>query len=304
MMTVGIQDQESRVVADEVKMQVRVMGTGRPIVLVGGGLTGWMSWQPHAERLAATRTVALLQPLNVQFGLEDRPLPASYGPTTESTALKAALDDMEWYEPVDVVGWSYGAFISLDFALEHPERIRSLTLIEPPAAWALPENGVSDPGISVLQELHIGSDVTESELEQILPAIGLVPDGQNPRDLPQWPVWVEHRRSFRAFLVPIEHKDDPARLKRFDRPVLLVAGTDTAPFERRIQRALAALLPRARSLEMPGGHDRIRHARRGNACDLRARDVGGPPELDFHDASPGESRYHPRDGSSRTRHER
>jgi hypothetical protein len=30
-------------------------GEGRPLVLVGGGLTGWLSWNPHQERLAAQR---------------------------------------------------------------------------------------------------------------------------------------------------------------------------------------------------------------------------------------------------------
>jgi len=43
------------------KMLSKVTGEGSPIVLVPGGLTGWLSWEPHAERLARTRRVARVQ---------------------------------------------------------------------------------------------------------------------------------------------------------------------------------------------------------------------------------------------------
>ena len=42
-------------------------------------------------------------------------------------ASMAALDDA----PMDVVGHSFGAAIALRMAVEHPDRIRSLTLFEP-----------------------------------------------------------------------------------------------------------------------------------------------------------------------------
>src|SRR5687768_6535748 len=105
------------------KMQTEMRGSGSPLVLVGGGLTGSKSWLPHAERLAGSRTVIRAQPVAVQLGLENRPLPSNYSLELESAALEAALDPA----PIDVVGWSYGAFIALDYALDHPERIRTLT---------------------------------------------------------------------------------------------------------------------------------------------------------------------------------
>ncbi len=74
------------------KMQVKVTGDGKPIVLVPGGLTGWLSWEPHAERLSNTREVIRVQLLNVQYGFENRPLPPQCSVKTESRALLAALD--------------------------------------------------------------------------------------------------------------------------------------------------------------------------------------------------------------------
>jgi len=242
------------------QMQAHVVGQGPPLVLVGGGLTGWKSWEPHAERLAEGRTVARLQPMNVQYGLDNRRLPEGYSVKMESAALAAALDELGWVEPLDLVAWSYGGVISLDFALNHPERIRSLTLIEPAAPWVLPEKGADDPEIQTEKTLEAsfglstsGDDLTEDDFKRFLLAAGLAPPDTDPTTLPQWPVWYEHRRSLRG-VSTFGHDDDPERLKDFDRPVLLVLGTGTVTFQRRIHEALISWLPRARAVEMPSGH--------------------------------------------------
>lgn len=128
------------------KMNCEVIGKGMPLVLVGGGLTGWASWEPFVKDLAEKRTVIRVQLLGVQFGLEDSPLPEDYSVKTESGALAATLDSLGYTEPIDIVAWSFGAFTSLDFALDHPDRIRTLTLIEPPAIWVLHVTGKWDAG--------------------------------------------------------------------------------------------------------------------------------------------------------------
>ncbi|NLE73111.1 MAG: alpha/beta hydrolase, partial [Actinobacteria bacterium] len=122
-------------------MLIHAMGEGPPAVLVGGGLTGWLSWIPHQERLVTARRVARAQPLVVQLGLENRPVPPDYSVEMESAALAAAVDELQPTGAVDLVGWSYGGFLSLDYALTHPDRVRTLTLIEPPAFWVLAAAG-------------------------------------------------------------------------------------------------------------------------------------------------------------------
>ncbi len=260
MQTLHTQAQQSSAstmaTSGELRMQAEVIGDGTPLVLIGGGLTGWKSWEPHAERLSATRRVARLQLLSVQHGLEDRPLPAGYSVKLESRALAAALDQLGWSEPLDLVAWSYGALITLDFALDHPERVRTLTLIEPPALWVLPPEARDDPELQALESLgrSLGAEVTERDLEEFVRIVALSPPGVAPQELPQWPLWMQHRRSLRNETTRVDHRDDSDRLRAFERPALLVSGTGTTPFLRRIHDTLAAHLPRARTVEMPAGH--------------------------------------------------
>jgi pimeloyl-ACP methyl ester carboxylesterase len=242
------------------KMQLDVKGTGAPLVLVGGGLTGALSWVPHQSRLAATRAVGRAQPLAVQYGLDDAPLPSGYGVRMESDALAAAIDTNFARGPIDLAAWSYGGEITLDYALNHPERVRTLTLIEPPAFWVLEATGTADletrrasDALHALYQTMTG-DVTEDQLASFVGQAGLCPPDTSPKDLPQWPVWVQHRRSLRTGDAPWAHKDDAARLRAFDKPVLLVKGTGSAYVLHRISDALAKTLPRAQTIELPGGH--------------------------------------------------
>ena len=238
------------------RMQSDLSGVGAPLVVIGGGLTGWASWKPLLPRLTLGRRVLLLQPLNVQFGLESRPLPADYSVRMESGALKAALDSLVLNAPVDLIAWSYGALATLDFVLSHPERVRSVVLIEPPALWVLPDHGRAHQEVARLEKLirDPAAEVTEEMLETFLNLAGFVPPGGSARKLPQWPGWIGFRHSLRNTPALFTHSDEISGVRNFNRPVLLATGTGTSPFLRDVIDTLAAAFPRARVIEMPAGH--------------------------------------------------
>jgi len=237
-------------------MPSEVTGSGKPVVLVPGGLTGWQSWKPHVERLASTFTVLKVQLLSVENGLRGVPLPTGYGVRTESRALELALDAHE-INFADFSGWSYGGLVLLDFALNHPERVRSLTLIEPPAFWVLQSRGTLGPDVLEFQRVARGFDlvdVTEEQLVRFAHFAGFVPKEVDPRTLPQWAVWLQHRQSLRTGDLAFRHWNDLTHVKQFDKPVLLFKGVGSPGYLREIIDILGQEFPHARVEELPGAH--------------------------------------------------
>jgi pimeloyl-ACP methyl ester carboxylesterase len=238
------------------KMQCEVTGSGRPLVLVPGGLTGWASWEPFVKTFSAKRTVIRVQLLGVQFGLENKALPADYTVKTESNALAATLDSLGYTMPVDVVSWSFGGFTSLDFALDHPNRIRTLTMIEPPAMWVLRATGKMDEETNRAADFFrtFRGDITEDMLAEFLRAAGFTAPGQSARELPQFNYWLPFRQSLRINPAVPNHVDDIQRLKDFQPPVLLVKGTGSSPWLHQIIDVLSQHIPHSQVVEYPGGH--------------------------------------------------
>lgn len=241
-----------------VAMQTYIEGTGPPLILLAGNPDGAAAFAPHAARLAATYRVVRLQPLTVQFATNGRLLPEDYSVAVESQAMRHALDALGLTGPVDVVGWAYGALIALDFALSHPERIRSLVLAEPPAFWVVGGEDAMDAGMREIRAILRGfgprSEISEKQLERLLCALVNCPPGHSIREDPRWPGWVQERGRLRGSAAIVAHQDDPARLGTFRRPVLIVTGAATVPFHRRINDVLAARLPQVQRAELPGGH--------------------------------------------------
>ena len=121
-------------------MQYHTSGDGEVLVLSPGGLTGWLSWIPHTEVLSNLRKVIRVQLHNVALGLEDMPLPSDYSVDYEITSFSKILDFLN-IERADIAAWSYGGEVALSYAIHNPDRVRTLTLIEPPAFWVIRSRG-------------------------------------------------------------------------------------------------------------------------------------------------------------------
>jgi pimeloyl-ACP methyl ester carboxylesterase len=235
-------------------MQFEITGAGRPIVLVPGGLTGWVSWIPIAEQLALTRKVIRVQLLSVQLGLEGKPLPKGYSPKTEADALGATLHTAGLEPPLDFAGWSYGGGVLADFLLDHPEWARTVTLIEPEAPWLRP---ALDPATERQREADLKlsrENISEEEMAGFVRRADLVPASVNPRELESWPIMLQHRQSLRAIPTIWEYQGASGRLSRLTAPILLIKGTGSTPNDHAIVEILGRDLPDAEVVELPGGH--------------------------------------------------
>jgi pimeloyl-ACP methyl ester carboxylesterase len=233
-----------------------VTGTGEPIVLVPGGLSGWRSWVPFVEPLARDHQVIRVQLRSVELAEAGKPFPPDYGTLTEREALRATVDRLG-LDRFDLVGWSYGAHCSLASTLEYPRRVRTLTVIEPPAAWILRETGHAAAALGqseAFDRATAGKEITIDDLKGFLLRAGLAKPGDNVEALPGWPVWVHNRQVVSANGTIWDYTDSLDRLRALDVPVLAVKGTNTTDDLAAIVDDLVATVPHGRVLELPGDH--------------------------------------------------
>jgi pimeloyl-ACP methyl ester carboxylesterase len=232
-------------------------GEGEPVVLVPGGLTGWLSWIPHQLRLADDYRVIRVEPIHNELGSAGEPGQAGYTAEVERESLRITLDDLELDRP-HVAGWSGGGRAALEFAMEYPDRVRTLTLIEPAAFWILEQRGEHD---AVIEELNAflhplyGRDVTEDDLATFLEYAGFVANKSEASTHPNWERWLPHRMALSWQGAALDHPSRTAEdFARVSSPTLLVKGTVTAAWQKEVVDTLGAELPNATVLELEGDH--------------------------------------------------
>lgn len=222
--------------------------------MVGDILVGHASWRPHAALLGEDHRFIAISPLLVAYAALGQPPPEPWSIGAEGEALAAALDSLG-LDSAHVGGWSLGGAIALDFAMSHPRRVRSLTLVEPQTRWALRAAGRhADPVGGIVRRLAETPEVDEEALAAFFRHVGAVEPGARPQDSRAWRLAWEHRQALRYALRVAEHDSDPSRLGAVTAPALLVHGDATSTRDRLITGALADLLPNAGLLTLPGGH--------------------------------------------------
>lgn len=238
-------------------LTVDVAGSGDPLVLVPGGLTGWVSWIPHQERLAAKYRAIRVQPIHNELGSAGQPGDPSYTRETATESLRLTLAELG-IEQTHFAGWSAGGKALLDFAVKHPEMVRSLTLVEPAAYWILEEFGEMDSDLMEYNTyLHAltGRRITEDDLATFLVNAGFAPDPTRAREDPYWERAVPHRMTLSWLSEELLGSDlSTDDLNRIQCPVLLTKGTETVAWEKRVVDLLAERLPAARVVELQGDH--------------------------------------------------
>ena len=112
-------------------------GRGQPLLYLHG-LTGWGRWETYHLALGITNLVYAPQ----LPGWSDGQIPPNLTSVAAYARLMVRFLDTVGVHQVDLVGHSFGGWIALYIAVEHPERVSRLVLVDPmglhiPAAPAL-----------------------------------------------------------------------------------------------------------------------------------------------------------------------
>lgn len=234
-----------------------ISGEGEPLILIPGGLTGWVSWIPHQERLSSQWQVIRVQPIYNELGSAGKPGDPGHTREIERDSLRLTLDELG-IEQADFAGWSAGGKALIDFTVVHGDRVRSLTLIEPAAYWILQRLGEAETELEefvrYLNGLS-GKEVTEDDLALFLWKAGFVDGPAHAREHPYWERAMPHRMTLSWLSEPLMSSDTSLQqLSSIECPALLTKGTTTEPWEKRVVDLLGERLPNARVVELEGSH--------------------------------------------------
>lgn len=128
----------TKVVFDGIELHYVERGSGAPVVLVHGSLADYSYWS-NSNQIALLAAQYRVIAYSRRYNFPNRNAPrGDHSAVIEAEDLVKLLDLLET-GPVHLVGHSYGAYTALLLALEHPERVRSLVLAEPPVLPWLPD---------------------------------------------------------------------------------------------------------------------------------------------------------------------
>ena len=237
------------------------VGRGEPVVMVHGGLEDYRAWTAQLAPLAGLHFRAIAYSRRYNFPNRNATHnPATYSAQVDADDLAMLIEKLH-LGPVHLVGHSYGALAALLFATEHPERVRTLTLSEPPVMpWVEEQPGGAALVQDFLQQcwIPIGRAFARHEREEAL-AIAMkyftgsavVPPEARAALEPSLQEWELLTASRHVFPVP-----SARAIKGSKAPVLLLTGARTLPLLKRCVASLRMRFPRSRCATIPDAtHD-------------------------------------------------
>jgi 2-succinyl-6-hydroxy-2,4-cyclohexadiene-1-carboxylate synthase len=223
-----------------------VTGEGEPVVLSHGAGGNHAIW--FQQVLVLARQFKVVTWDQRSFGRTTNRAGAA-GPATFAADLEALLDHLD-ITSAHLVGQSMGGWTTLRFAIDHPERVRSIVLADTPGGIMTAEvrHDVEQLGADALA----ADDLAAWEH----PAIGPTTSREQPTTAFLYrqinSVSAPRDPKIAARLFEVDYADQASKIEV---PVLLIVGEEDRLFTPQAIRSAAEVLQNARVLEISGsGH--------------------------------------------------
>ena len=244
------QSQSGFLQAQGAPLYYEVAGQGHPLLLIHAGIADSRMWDQQFDTFARQYRV-------IRFdlrGFGQSTVPAgAFANHEDPAALLAFLG----VEKARVVALSFGGKVALDFVLTYPEKVTSLVLVAPDVGGEEPSAEVEQfarEEEALLEEGDLAA-ATELNVRTWVVGPGRTTDQVDPA--------VRQRvydMQYHAFTVPVPDTTEvispepPAstRLADVRVPTLLIIGDYDLPTKQRQVERLAAEIPQAQSVVIPG----------------------------------------------------
>jgi esterase len=239
----------AEVTVNGVRLYYEERGTGTPILGLHGAGSAAVFWEDAAERLSSLGRVITYDRRG--SWRSERPDPYEITSVREhaddALALLRALDA----EPAVLIGRSYGGTVALDLALESPDSVLGLALLEAGPLGFAPEydnwfGALATTLEQVVAERGVDA-VGEAVMREVFGAWEELPEAW--RD-----VFTANGPALLAEVRGEERLSDDSRLGELSVPTLVVTADASPEPIRRGSEALARALPEASAARSEGGH--------------------------------------------------
>lgn len=234
-------------------------GGARPVLALHCSLAHSGAWTGLAERLTGVTITATDQPGHGRAPDWDGVTDLHDQVTRGSIAMAESLGDGA---AIDLMGHSFGGTVALRIALERPDLVRSLTLVEPVIFAAA--KSVGDPAYGPFRVGHLAfANSVRAGLRPEAAAMfhGIWGTGDHFADLPpKSQTYMTERIHFIPAQNPVLLEDAAGLLRYMGLeslgiPVLLIDGALSPPIINAVQSELMRRLPMAQRQSVPGaGH--------------------------------------------------
>jgi non-heme chloroperoxidase len=236
-------------------------GHGEPLILLHGAARDYSSWQAQLDSFSRYyRVISYSRRYNYP---NNNPITAeNHSANIEAEDLTAFIRERK-LDRVHLVGLSYGAFTALAFAVQHPEMVKSLVLVEPPVhQWVKDVPGgeilykefmtnVWEPVTKAFQQRDTvqAMKIFVNSLSSTRTFDHLVPEARS--------VIMRNARAIGALARSSEPFPDLSKsmVRKLHIPSLIVTGENTIKIHKLVNEELARLLPNAKKVVIPNaGH--------------------------------------------------
>lgn len=245
----------------------RSIGDGPPLLMIPGSISDMRTWQPVLPQLSRHFRCTTIS-RRYQH-------PSSHV-TGGDSGVQANVDDLAAFiqareeGPVHALAHSFGGYVAMELALQHPELVRSLVLEEPiftPALVGDPDNPLHLIGL-FLRDRRAGASFMRLGLKGVKPTFAALAKGDTTRAMRSFIDGVTEGRRTPDTLDALSRQqlidnitalagEDPFKhafkgdLRGLKKPVLLLSGARSPYFFRFIVKQLLQRLPHARHQEIP-----------------------------------------------------